>query len=216
MRFARSSRAAIAAFAVVLLTPAIAAAQEPVTAPTGSSHAWVDGWTGSAQGVYPVGYSVGQPGPVGPAGPGNTAPLLTAALPDNQAHDQTLRMIVPPSVEGTNWRVRLTNEFGTRADSDPGSYRWSYSLDLGRSRVVVLDNRAGRQLNPGQREMVSPADWAWLSAAVSDPAGTSRTVAVRTGFRVERLAEAGAAVAECCHWPPLDSQNFQSFAADRM
>ena len=114
MRVTRPSRAAIAAFACVLLTPAAAVAQEPVTAATGSSHAWVDGWTGSAQGIYPVGYSVGQPGPIGPAGPGNTAPLLTAAFPDNQAHNQTLRMIVQPSVEGASWRVRLTNEFGTR------------------------------------------------------------------------------------------------------
>jgi hypothetical protein len=37
------------------------------------------------------------------------APLLTFAFPDNQAHDQTLRMIVHPSIEGTTWRVRLTN-----------------------------------------------------------------------------------------------------------
>src|SRR4029079_5488686 len=139
MRFARSSRAAIAAFAVVLLTPAIAAAQEPVTAPTGSSHAWVDGWTGSAQGVYPVGYSVGQPGPVGPAGPGNTAPLLTAALPDNQAHDQTLRMIVHPNAGGTSWRVRLTNEFGTR----PVTFGRAYvGLQSSGGNVAAGTNRA--------------------------------------------------------------------------
>jgi lysophospholipase L1-like esterase len=39
---------------------------------------------------------------------------LTAAFPDNQARDQSLRMIVHPSIEGRMWRVRLTNEFGTR------------------------------------------------------------------------------------------------------
>jgi hypothetical protein len=61
----------------------------------------------------------------------------------------------------------VLDEFGTRADADAGSYRWSYSLDLGRTRVVVLDNRAGRQLVPGERAMVSPADWSWLSDAVS-------------------------------------------------
>jgi hypothetical protein len=76
MRVTRPSRAAIAAFACVVLTPAAAVAQEPVTSATGSSHAWVGGWTGSAQCIYPVGYSVGQPEPIGPAGPGNTAPLL--------------------------------------------------------------------------------------------------------------------------------------------
>jgi lysophospholipase L1-like esterase len=103
----------VAALAWVLLTPTVALAQESTTDANSSSRNWVAAWTGSAQGAYPVGYSVGQPGPVGPAGPGNMAPLLTSAFPDNQAHDQTLRMIVHPSVEGTSWRVRLTNEFGT-------------------------------------------------------------------------------------------------------
>lgn len=61
----------------------------------------------------------------------------------------------------------VLDEFGTRADSDAASYRWSYSLDVGRTRVIVLDNRAGRQLVPGRRAMVSPADWAWLTGAVA-------------------------------------------------
>ena len=61
----------------------------------------------------------------------------------------------------------VLDEFGTRADAEAGTYRWSYSLDLGRTRVVVIDNRAGRQLVPGERAMVSPADWSWLSDAVS-------------------------------------------------
>jgi phosphodiesterase/alkaline phosphatase D-like protein len=61
----------------------------------------------------------------------------------------------------------VLDEFGARADSEPGSYRWSYSLDLGRTRVVVLDNRAGRQLRPGARAIASDADWAWLRDAVA-------------------------------------------------
>src|SRR5256885_2432820 len=114
MRVTHPKTAVVAALALVLLTPAVAVAQEPTTDANASSRSWVAAWTGSAQGVYPIGYSVGQPGPVGPAGPGNTAPLLTFAFPDNQAHDQTLRMIIHPSIEGTIWRVRLTNEVGTR------------------------------------------------------------------------------------------------------
>ena len=47
------------------------------------------------------------------------------------------------------------------------AYRWSYSLDLGRTRVVVLDNRAGRQLEPGRRAMCVRRDWAWLQDAVA-------------------------------------------------
>jgi hypothetical protein len=64
----------------------------------------------------------------------------------------------------------ILDEFGTRADSDAASYRWSYSLDLGRSRIAVLDNRAGRQLVPGERAMVSPADWAWLRETLAGDA----------------------------------------------
>ena len=162
MRVTRPSRAAIAAFAFVLLTPAVAVAQEPVAAATGSSHAWVDGWTGSAQGVYPVGYTVGQPGPVGLAGPGNTAPLLTAAFPDNQAHNQTLRMIVPPSVEGTSWRVRLTNEFGTR----PVTFGRAYvGLQRIAGNVVPGTNRL--LTFAGRRSVTVPAGRTTLSDPVS-------------------------------------------------
>ncbi|MEU4221233.1 SGNH/GDSL hydrolase family protein [Actinoplanes sp. NPDC026623] len=174
MRVTRPSRAAIAAFALVLLTPAVAVAQEPVAAATGSSHAWADGWTGSAQGVYPVGYSVGQPGPVGPAGPGNTAPLLTAAFPDGQAHNQTLRMIVQPSVAGTSWRVRLTNEFGTRP------------VTFGRAYVGL--QRTGGNVAPGTNRVLSFAG----RRAVTVPAGRttlSDPVSVKvTDAQSQRLA----------------------------
>ncbi|HEX6501256.1 MAG TPA: alkaline phosphatase D family protein [Micromonosporaceae bacterium] len=36
--------------------------------------------------------------------------------------------------------------FGASADADRESYRWSYALDLGPARLVVLDNRCARQL----------------------------------------------------------------------
>ena len=62
--------------------------------------------------MYPVGYTAGQPGPLGPAGPNNTQPLLTFAFPDAQAHNQTIRMVVHPSIGGRLWRVRLNNLFG--------------------------------------------------------------------------------------------------------
>jgi lysophospholipase L1-like esterase len=75
---------------------------------------WVDAWTASPQAAYPAGYEVGQPGTPGVLGPGNTGPLLTQAFPDGQAHRQTLRMIVHPSVGGRVWRLRLTNLFGTK------------------------------------------------------------------------------------------------------
>jgi lysophospholipase L1-like esterase len=177
MRVTRPSRAAIAAFAFVLLTPAVAVAQEPVAAATGSSHAWVDGWTGSAQGVYPVGYTVGQPGPVGLAGPGNTAPLLTAAFPDNQAHNQTLRMIVPPSVEGTSWRVRLTNEFGTRPVTFGRAYvglqRIGGNVVPGTNRVLTFSGRRSVTVPAGRTTLSDP-----VSVKVTDAQSQHLAVSV--------------------------------------
>jgi lysophospholipase L1-like esterase len=161
MRLTRSRTAVIAALAWVLLTPTVAVAQESTTDANGSSRNWVAGWTGSAQGVYPVGYSVGQPGPVGPAGPGNMAPLLTSAFPDNQAHDQTLRMIVHPSVEGTTWRVRLTNEFGT----GPVTFGRVYvGLQASGGTLVPGTNRA--LTFSGRRSVTIPAGQTMLSDPV--------------------------------------------------
>ncbi|BCJ47181.1 lipolytic enzyme, G-D-S-L [Actinoplanes ianthinogenes] len=160
MRRKRLSRAVIAVFAWAVLTPAVAVAQEPIAGSGGSSGAWIDAWTGSAQGVYPVGYSVAQPGTPGPAGPGNTAPLLTAAFPDNQARDQTLRMIVHPSVAGRSWRIRLSNEFGTRAVTFGRAFA---GLQSSGGTVAAGSNRA--LTFAGKRSVTIPAG----RTALSDP-----------------------------------------------
>jgi lysophospholipase L1-like esterase len=76
---------------------------------------WVDAWTTGEQAAYPAGYEVAQPGIPGPVGPNTTGPLLTFAFPQNVAHNQTLRMIIHPSIGGRVWRLRLTNVFGTSA-----------------------------------------------------------------------------------------------------
>lgn len=161
MRVVRPSRAVVAAFAWMILTPVAAVAQEPI-----GSAPWIDAWTGSTQGVYPVGYSVAQPGPPGPAGPGNTASLLTAAFPDNQARNQTLRMIVQPSVEGTSWRVRVTNEFGTR----PVTFGRAYvGLQSSGGNVKAGTNRS---LTFGGRRSVTVAAG---RTALSDPVSVKVT-----------------------------------------
>jgi hypothetical protein len=45
-------------------------------------------------------------------------------------------------------------------DSTEGS-RFSYCRDLGRTRLIVMDSRAGRVLD-GTREMLDPEEWAWV------------------------------------------------------
>lgn len=67
MRVRYLKAAVIAAVGCLLLAA-------PATGNAGLSHEhaakWVAAWTTSPQGAYPVGYTVGQPGPVGEAGPG--------------------------------------------------------------------------------------------------------------------------------------------------
>ncbi|MEU6022161.1 alkaline phosphatase D family protein [Micromonospora sp. NPDC047134] len=69
--------------------------------------------------------------------------------------------------------TEVLREFGQRVDTeadlahDPErwhavQYQWSYSLDLGRTRLVMLDTRCSRVLRPGQRAMLPPGEWAWF------------------------------------------------------
>jgi hypothetical protein len=70
------------------------------------------------------------------------------------------------AVNSTDDATQILDDFGTQADTDRGSYRWSFDLDLDRTRLVVLDNRAGRDLTPGRRSMLPESEWHWLYAAV--------------------------------------------------
>jgi hypothetical protein len=57
----------------------------------------------------------------------------------------------------------LLHDFGRTVDTaDVNRYRWSYALDLGRTRLVMLDNRCNRVLTPGAREMLPAAEWQWF------------------------------------------------------
>ena len=44
----------------------------------------------------------------------------------------------------------------------PGGYRFSFYRDLGPVRLVVIDSRNGRVLEPGARQMVDDDEWAWI------------------------------------------------------
>ncbi|MEU4675994.1 alkaline phosphatase D family protein [Micromonospora sp. NPDC023737] len=67
---------------------------------------------------------------------------------------------------GPSWSS--ARDHGVRsAHSAPGpvharSYQWSYALDLGRTRLVMLDNRCSRVLAPTNRVMLPPGEWSWF------------------------------------------------------
>jgi hypothetical protein len=53
-------------------------------------------------------------------------------------------------------------EFALKASHETDGSRWSYSRELGNSRLVVIDSRAGRVLNDGRRSMLDSGEWEWL------------------------------------------------------
>jgi hypothetical protein len=65
----------------------------------------------------------------------------------------------------------VLREFAARADREPGHSRWSFARRLGRSRLVVIDSRAGRVLTPGARRMVEPGEWEWVEAQIEGTEG---------------------------------------------
>ena len=56
----------------------------------------------------------------------------------------------------------ILREFAGRADREISGARWSYCRDLGRTRLLVIDSRAGRVLDEGSRSMVDEHEWAWI------------------------------------------------------
>ncbi|OKI89385.1 alkaline phosphatase D family protein [Micromonospora sp. CB01531] len=67
----------------------------------------------------------------------------------------------------------VLHEFGDRVDKEADlahdterwravQYQWSYALDLGRTRLVMLDNRSSRVLESGNRAMLPPGEWSWF------------------------------------------------------
>jgi hypothetical protein len=54
-------------------------------------------------------------------------------------------------------------EFARKADEEVEGTRWSFCRDIGPARVVMIDSRAGRVLDPGARAMVDAQEWRWIT-----------------------------------------------------
>ncbi|MGW7427248.1 alkaline phosphatase D family protein [Streptomyces sp. NPDC054813] len=81
---------------------------------------------------------------------GNLSPAELAADP--------LYTAVCASPDGTD-ELRA---FAAKADTDPSSVRWSYRRDFGRVRLLMVDTRAARVLDEGNRAMLDPGEAEWL------------------------------------------------------
>ncbi|MDQ0403530.1 alkaline phosphatase D family protein [Streptomyces sp. NPDC000349] len=83
--------------------------------------------------------------------------------PDELAADP-LYAAVRETPDGTD----ALRDFAARADAEPASVRWSYRRDFGRTRLVMVDSRAGRVLEEDRRAMLDPGEAAWLREQVLD------------------------------------------------
>jgi hypothetical protein len=90
----------------------------------------------------------------------------------------------------------LIRDFARTAVSEIAGARWSFHRDFGRTRLVVVDSRAGRVLAEGRRQMLSDAEWEWIEDRCSGDfdhlvIGTSLPVLLAPGLQhLEACSEA--------------------------
>jgi len=110
---------------------------------------WVTTWSASVQGPYPIGNPSAQPDL-----------RFAFPVPEQGAHDQTVRLMGRPSLWGKEARLRLSNAFGTRPVTFDGVYaglqQTGSVLVPGSNRPVTFSGKPSVTVAPGQ--------WVW-----SDP-----------------------------------------------
>jgi hypothetical protein len=83
--------------------------------------------------------------------------------PEERAEDENWQAIQGHDGEDEYDASDLLDAFAERADQKPESYRWSYAREFGaQARLVVVDSRAARVLEPDQRSMLDDGELAWL------------------------------------------------------
>nr|WP_246315921.1 alkaline phosphatase D family protein [Kineococcus aurantiacus] len=120
-------------------------------------------------------------------------------------------------------RDGLLDAFALRADAEPSSARWSFTRDLGATRLVAVDSRCSRRLTPGERYMTDAAEWEWVRERALEPGARHLLLATtlpafllhgihhaeafdeavadgRFGARAARWAEALRQAADLEHW----------------
>jgi PhoD-like phosphatase len=65
-------------------------------------------------------------------------------------------------VRGNAHATAVLREFAARAHTTGHGTRWSFCRDLGGTRVIFMDSRAGRVLEEGERAIVDDEEWDWI------------------------------------------------------
>jgi hypothetical protein len=84
--------------------------------------------------------------------------------PEQRAQDELWQQVANHSGDGEPDLTDALEAFAERADKDPETYRWSFTRDIGGTRLVVVDSRAARELEPERRSLLDQEEMAWLDA----------------------------------------------------
>ena len=86
--------------------------------------------------------------------------------PEERAADEVWRRITAHDAEGGAEELDLStvlDDLAERADRHPDAYRWSFQRDFDtQARLIVVDSRAARVLEPERRSMLDDAERDWL------------------------------------------------------
>ena len=58
--------------------------------------------------------------------------------------------------------TEVLREWAAEIDSTGSGSRWSFCRDLGGTRAIFIDSRAGRVLKEGERSIVDEEEWEWI------------------------------------------------------
>ena len=91
---------------------------------------------------------------------------------------------------------KLLRDYAYKSDREVEGARWSYCRDIGCTRVVMIDSRAGRVLTPGERSMVDAGEWDWITEHATGDfdhllIGTSLPLFLAPGAALPRGVERG-------------------------
>jgi hypothetical protein len=82
--------------------------------------------------------------------------------PQERAEDRVWQEVVAHTDEAELDLSRTLDALAERVNEDPTYYRWSYAREFSGVRLVVVDSRAARVLEPDRRALLDDKEMAWL------------------------------------------------------